>query len=273
MKNNNTNIAVSNPKMKTPISYYGGKQQLAGKIIPLFPDHNLYCEPFFGGGAIFFQKEPSKVEVINDIDDRVVNFFKVCKTDFNLLKYLIMQTPHSRSVHREAEQVLKNPELYSKVKRAWAFWVQTNMSYGCAIFGGFAYGKTKSSSEKKTLNKRNNFTDEYAKRLDCVQIEQNDAVKVIKSRDSFNSFFYCDPPYYNSDCGHYGGYTVDDYKVLLETLANIDGKFLMSSYNSDILGDFTKKNKWDKVEHTMMMPMSRNTKTKTEVLTANYRLN
>jgi len=272
MKNNN-NTSVSSHKMKTPISYYGGKQMLASRIIPLFPKHNLYCEPFFGGGAIFFQKEPSPVEVINDIDDRVVNFFRCVKTDFQLLKYLILQTPHSRSVHKEAELVLKNPELYSKVKRAWAFWVQTNMSYGCAIFGGFAYGKTKNSTEKKTMNKRNNFSDEYAKRLDCVQIEKNDATKIIKSRDSVNSFFYCDPPYYNADMGHYGFYTKDDYVKLLDTLSNIEGKFLLSSYNSDVLDDYSKKKKWQKIEHTMLMPMSRNTKTKTEVLTANYNLN
>jgi site-specific DNA-adenine methylase len=52
--------------MKTPISYYGGKQKLASTILKLIPDHNLYCEPFLGGAAIFFAKEQSNVEVIND---------------------------------------------------------------------------------------------------------------------------------------------------------------------------------------------------------------
>lgn len=51
--------------MKTPISYYGGKQKLAGKIVELIPAHNLYAEPFIGGGAVYFKKEPSNVEVIN----------------------------------------------------------------------------------------------------------------------------------------------------------------------------------------------------------------
>jgi DNA adenine methylase len=61
--------------MKTPISYYGGKQKMIPHILPLIPEHKIYVEPFFGGGAIFFAKEPSKIEVINDIDKRVYNFW------------------------------------------------------------------------------------------------------------------------------------------------------------------------------------------------------
>jgi len=52
--------------MKTPLSYYGGKQQLAGKILRMIPEYRIYCEPFCGGAAIFFAKEPPKVGVIND---------------------------------------------------------------------------------------------------------------------------------------------------------------------------------------------------------------
>jgi DNA adenine methylase len=259
--------------MKTPISYYGGKQMLATKILKLLPEHKLYCEPFVGGGAIFFAKEPSAVEVINDIDGRVVSFFKVCKTDFDALKMLILQTPHSREIHREADYVLKNQYLFSKLKIAWAFWVQTNMSFGCSIGAGFGYGKKKSSSEKKTMNKRNGFTEDYAKRLECVQIEQNDAIRVIESRDTEDTLFYLDPPYYNSDMGHYSFYTENDYIKLLETISGIKGKFLMSSYPSEHLDKFSKKNKWDKINIEMTIPMSSTSKKKIEVLTANYNLN
>lgn len=52
--------------MKPPITYYGGKQKLIKHLLPLIPEHNLYAEPFFGGGALFWAKEPSNVEVIND---------------------------------------------------------------------------------------------------------------------------------------------------------------------------------------------------------------
>lgn len=259
--------------MKTPISYYGGKQQLASRIIEMFPDHNLYCEPFFGGGAIFFAKEKSSVEVINDKDGRVVNFYQVCVSHFDLLKHLIDQTPHSRKLHDESAHVLKNPILYSGIKQAWAFWVQTNSSFGSCIFGGFAYGRKKCSSERKLMNKRNNFTIDYKIRLDCVQIECSDALHVIKTRDSVDSFFYCDPPYFNACMGHYGGYTEGDFENLLKTLSKIKGKFLLSSYDSEILRHYIKQNKWEAERVEMSCSMVNGSRKKVEVLTSNYKLN
>lgn len=64
---------------KTPISYYGGKQKLATKILSRIPKHILYCEPFLGGAAIFFAKEPSAVEVLNDTNKELMNFYRVLK--------------------------------------------------------------------------------------------------------------------------------------------------------------------------------------------------
>lgn len=247
---------------------------MEGTIIPLFPDnssYDLYCEPFFGGGAIFFRKEPSPVEVINDLDGRVVNFYRMVKTQFPKLEALIAQTPHSRQAHKEAEHVLKNQDLYSNLKIAWAFWVQTNMSFSSSIFAGFAYGRKCNSAEKKTFNKRKSFTGEYQSRLEQVQIEQNDAIKVIKSRDSERSFFYCDPPYFNSVCGHYEGYTDKDFINLLVTLANAKGQFLLSSYESDILAEHSEINNWHTIKIEKKVAVSHKVdKKKIEVLTANY---
>lgn len=260
--------------MKTPISYYGGKQLLASTIINLFPPHNLYCEPFFGGGAVFFAKDRSPVEVINDHDERVINFYQVCKTNFDFLKQLIDQTPHSKKMHEESEYVLRNPVLYSPVKKAWAFWCQTNMSFGSCIYAGFGYGRKKNSSEKKLMNKRNAFTLDYQKRLDCVQIECRDALKVIDTRDYEDAFFYCDPPYFNAIMGHYGGYTSENFLNLLEALSNIHGKFLLSSYDSKILQHYIKKHNWQFIRKEMNLCMSnKGDKKKVEMLTANYNIN
>ena len=121
---------------KTPITYYGGKQRMAEMIVSLMPEHKLYCEPFVGGAAVFFAKAPSQMEVINDLNGEVVNFYRVCAGDFQKLEKLIQATPHSRQIHRESAQVLKNPGKHNSVKRAWAFWVQTNMSFTSKIFGG-----------------------------------------------------------------------------------------------------------------------------------------
>lgn len=76
-------------KIKTPISYYGGKQQLSGKIVKILeqsPVQKLYCEPFFEGGAVFFAKKPAEIEVINDINNCLITFYKILKNDFKSLR-------------------------------------------------------------------------------------------------------------------------------------------------------------------------------------------
>ena len=91
--------------MKTPLSYYGGKQQLARRILELIPEHRIYCEPFLGGGAIFFAKEPSPVEVINDTNGELINFYEVLQRDFPALEKEIAISLHSRKQHRHAEVI------------------------------------------------------------------------------------------------------------------------------------------------------------------------
>lgn len=66
-------------KLKPPLTYYGGKQLMLKNILPIIPEHEIYNEPFFGGGALFFAKEPSKIEFINDISGEIVNFYRVIK--------------------------------------------------------------------------------------------------------------------------------------------------------------------------------------------------
>ena len=75
--------------LKTPISYYGGKQNMLQHILPLIPEHKIYTETFFGGGAVFFAKEKADSEIINDTNASVINFYKVCKTNFDALKLKI----------------------------------------------------------------------------------------------------------------------------------------------------------------------------------------
>ena len=82
---------------------------LSKLIISLIPKHNLYCEPFFGGGAIFFAKEPSNLEVINDTNGELINFYKVIKTKFKKLENEIKCTLHSREYHQAAKIVLGYP--------------------------------------------------------------------------------------------------------------------------------------------------------------------
>ena len=75
--------------MRGPLAYIGGKRAIATKIIEVFPKHTTYVEAFAGGAQVFFRKEPSKVEVLNDLDGEMVNFYRVCQQHYEeLLRYL-----------------------------------------------------------------------------------------------------------------------------------------------------------------------------------------
>lgn len=231
--------------MRPPLTYYGGKQKLAPEIVPLIPDHTLYSEPFCGGAAILFAKPPSVIEVVNDTNTELINFYKVIQEDFISLEKKVRITLHSRRLFDDAKVIYNNPHLFTPLERAWAVWTQASQSFASMLGGTFGYDKTKkASTSKKITNKRLQFTEEIAIRLQNVQIECADALYIIQSRDSDQAFHYCDPPYFNSDCGHYTGYTRDDMNRLLQLLSTVKGKFLLSSYPSDLLEQYTKQHGW-----------------------------
>ncbi|MDR0909374.1 MAG: DNA adenine methylase [Spirochaetaceae bacterium] len=258
--------------MKTPISYYGGKQTLSSIILGLIPEHRIYCEPFLGGAAIYFAKEPSEVEVINDTNDELINFYEVLKTNFAALEKEISISLHSRKKHHDAQVIYANPDMFDRVKRAWAVWMLANSSYGCMLDATWGYDRTGGTS-KKLSNKREAFTEDYAIRLQNTQIECADALRVIRSRDMPDAFFYVDPPYVGTDLGHYDGYTQDDFDNLLKLLETIKGKFLLSSFKNASLDKFVKRNGWTSVGLKMASPITNRSdhpRGKVEVLTANY---
>ena len=259
--------------LKTPISYYGGKQKLATKIISIIPQHTLYCEPFVGGAAVFFAKEQSNIEVLNDTNKELINFYRVVQQDFVSLEKEIRISLHSRDLHRKASVIYNHPDMFSEIKRAWAVWVLSSQSFSAQLDSSWGYDRSKNTTTKKIINNRDRFTEEMAIRLQNVQLEAADALYVIKSRDSEKSFFYLDPPYFNSDCGHYDGYSIDDFEGLLKLLTSIKGKFLLSSYPSTILQKYAKEHNWNmwSVEQGVSVnSKSGYIKRKVEVLTANY---
>lgn len=101
--------------MRTPVTYYGGKQKLVSKILPLIPKHLLYVEPFIGGGAIFFAKPPSHAEVINDTNKELINFYSVLQNRFVELEKIVAVTLHSRRLHRDAQVIYDSPHLFDEI--------------------------------------------------------------------------------------------------------------------------------------------------------------
>lgn len=261
------------PLMRTPITYYGGKQRMLPHILPKIPEHSVYVEPFFGGGAVFFAKEPSAAEVVNDHNDKLVSFYRALKYDFDSIKAKIDETFHSRSQHSEAGQIYDaDPESQPHLEMAWAAWVQTNMSFSGMIKAGFGYDRN-GKCALKLHNKKNALTEAFNERMKRVTIECYDVMKVIRAYDSPSAFFYLDPPYVSANQGHYGGYTEADFVALLDVCTTMEGKFLLSSYPEKVLFDYRKKHGWkaEDVEKTLAVDGRRaENKKKIECLTWNY---
>lgn len=232
--------------MKTPIIYYGGKTRMLHHILPLIPDHFLYCEPFFGGGAVFFAKKPAKLETINDKLGYVVNFYKVLKTDYASLKTMVDATLYSREDFNTANSVFKNKDQHSNCELAWAFWFLSNFSYTNKISGGLRYSNDYNTIPAKILSKKKeSFTKLLQERIENTLIENKDALEIIESRNNENCFMYIDPPYPMAHQGQYTGYTYNDLKELIVQLKSFKGKFLFSNYADDLLLDTARQNQWN----------------------------
>lgn len=260
-------------EMKTPISYYGGKQNLISEILPLIPDHQQYVEPFCGGAALFWAKKPSPNEAINDSDERVINFWRVLQTDFPALQERIQNTLHHELSHRQAKEVLIQPIL-DPIEYAWAFWVQTQMSFSFRMFGGFRFSNGR--GEGRSLgNAKEGLTFEFYERIRNVTIFCRDAINLIELKgDDPDTFMYLDPPYVESDCGHYED-KKDVYYKLLEILPSLKCKWLLSSYPSPLLFELRQENNLYSrdIEQALSVSGKQNAgKTKVECLTWNYKI-
>jgi DNA adenine methylase len=233
--------------MKTPITYYGGKQRMVNYLLNIIPKHRMYVEPYFGGGSVYFAKEPSKIEVINDKNQRLINFYKVLQSNFKDLRNMIQSTPHSEYLHSIAKDIYNNRIESTPLEQAWSVWLISHTSFNSSFHGGWKWcnGTNGADVAKVLENKRNDINKDLFERISTTQISCRDALRVIKDRDHEDTFFYLDPPYPGAHQGHYSGYTMSEFIDLLELLSSIKGKFILSNYWSQNLRKYIKDNGWD----------------------------
>jgi DNA adenine methylase len=165
--------------------------------------------------------------------------------------------------------VYNNPGQYDEVKRAWAFYVLSHQAFYSIMCNSWKCYMQRNGA-KQFDGKKAALTEEYAKRLEHTSLFCREALDVLRKTDRENAFHYVDPPYFQADMGHYGGYTKEDFVRLLELLSTLKGKFMLSSYPSDILSAYIKQNGWYSKEFEMSRPAGWGRKT--EVLTMNYEI-
>lgn len=221
-----------------PVRYVGAKWMLADWIKGNMPPHDLYCEPFCGGASVFFRKEPSAIEVINDLSGDVVNFFRVLRTRADELIQAIELTPYSREEYHNSYEPCED-----ELERARRFYVKTRQSFGSS--GGRKTGWR----AQRNRNRGTSVTNEWRRveglykavdRLKNAHIECDTAINVIQRYDSPKSLFYVDPPYVfssRSDGGRarYSHEMSDsDHRQLAEVLQRVQGAVMLSGYKSEL---------------------------------------
>lgn len=223
------------------IRYPGGKFKIASWILDQFPIHTTYVEPFWGAASVFFRKPPSYIEVLNDLDSDIINFFDVLRSKPDQLVRAISLTPFSREEYWRSFDAPDN----DPVEKARLFFVRSWQAFG-------AINKTDRSGWRYIYRDRGDgrkaLTEEWsdierlqvaATRLKMAMLEHDTAINTINRYDTPETLFYVDPPYlpdtrslrrrsttYNHEM------TLDDHHELANVLNDVQGMVILSGYPS-----------------------------------------
>jgi DNA adenine methylase len=210
--------------MLGPLSYIGGKRALAKTIIAIFPPHTTYVEAFSGGAQVFFRKEPSKVEILNDLDRDVVNFFRVAQSHAEELIRTMRYMIASRTWF---DLMMKtDPETLTDVQRAARYLYLTKNTYA-SLIRRRNYGTNVTQPPPFNPERLPELLEETRKRLARVQIENLPYEDVLRRYDRPTTLFYLDPPYYARTLYRYN---LDHagFLKMAERLRGLKGKFVLS---------------------------------------------
>ena len=210
--------------MTGPLPYIGGKNRLAKKIIALLPEHTTYVEAFAGGAQVFFHKTPSRVEVLNDLDFDIVNFFRVCQWHYDELVRHLQYCLISRKWYELFATT--NPASLTDIQRASRFFYLQKNSFGGLIVKQnyhFAVVHPPNYNPKRIPE----ILHKAHERLQGVQIESLPYEKVLEKYDRPTTVFYLDPPYWERKLYRHN-FTRQDFEGLESRLTELRGKFILS---------------------------------------------
>ena len=241
-------------KINTPFGYFGSKNKIALQLCENLPPHNCWVEAFCGSAALTLRKKPAPIEVINDIDSEIINFFEQLRNNYHELIRIIELTPYAEEELKLSRIISEN---LSSVERARRFLVQSMMAIN-GLFGeakgGFSYSD---SYTRNNFDARVNRWNNLPKRLEAVinrlrgvRIENKDAIKLIgrfKNRPA--TLLYLDPPYLGE---RVSGYNIDAndekfHKNLLKTAVGCKCMVFISGYANHFYDTYlVEKHGWSK---------------------------
>ncbi len=222
--------------VKKPFPWYGGKEQLAPLLVSLFPRHTAYVEVFGGSGAVLFAKDPSPLEVFNDLDSGVVNFFQVLRNPLQAeqLTHLLSLTPYAYEEYHDCLKHWRSEADPVEKARQWYCGVVQSMNSSIRNTG-WSHTKIPGSNPAKRWLPGIAHLSDCMGRLAHVQIDHRDFAAVLQSYDSEGTCFYIDPPYVvetrrKGGCYHHEMST-EDHERLLTRLLALQGMVVLSGYD------------------------------------------
>ena len=262
--------------VKSAFSYHGTKRNMIANIEPLLPNNiNVFTELFCGSAVVSFNINANSY-FLNDTNEHIYNFFKVCRKDTTLAKliHLLEFTPYDKTTYEEAHKTIKDKD---DVQRAWAWWVINCQSFRSLQNTHAIFIPTTERTTPRVRINQNKIkflkSDLFKVIMEKTAITNKDANKFLKflnkkSPELYGLFLYADPPYIDTDMKTYEGtYTTADYKELLDNLASCPHPFMLSCFETDMSKTYAYTYNWHKYSFVKNNSMK---KQKEEVLYMNY---
>lgn len=252
----------------TILKYPGSKWKIADWIISFFPKHKVYLEPFFGSGAVFFKKEPSYIETINDIDGNIVNLFRVCREHPQELAKAINLTPFSRDEFISCYEQSAEP-----IERARRTLVRFHQSFGTTNSLKNSWRNVQTYGGPRCATMWNCLPEAIINcctRLKDAQIENKDAIELIRRYDDEDTLIYIDPPYpqeLRKKNMYKYEYSLEQHKELLKIIKQSKSMIIISGYDNELYN--TELADWNTAETETIAQMGLH---RTEKIWCNFQI-
>lgn len=206
------------------IPWIGGKRRLAKHLLPLFPDHDCYVEPFAGAAALYFMKPPVTAEVINDINGDIVNLYRVIK---HHLDEFVRQFRHALVSRQIWEWLdITPPETLTDIQRAARFFYIQKLGFGGKVENR-TFGTPTTSAPRLNLLRIEEDLSQAHLRLSRTVIEHLPWDDCIRRYDRDHTLVYCDPPYWGTE-GYGCEFELDNYVRMADIAEAMRGRLIIS---------------------------------------------
>lgn len=209
--------------------YYGGKTQYVGTITALMPRHTRYVEAFGGGASVLLNKPESVIEVFNDHDEHLVNFFRVLRTREDELLEWLESALYSRTDHERWSRQFYGTEGVSAdldaVERAGRWFTLRHTQYGAIVKSVSGFSTPYERNEARSFRANIDRLEDVRQRFQNVVVECDDWKALVDRYDGSETFWYFDPPYVGNEHEYQGEF---DHRELVDALADLEGEWMVS---------------------------------------------